>query len=70
MLTVQKQPDADTIKLDQRINVVLKSLQRELPADVILETEVFRQSHFIEAAVRTSVKQFATELSGSSSFFF
>lgn len=51
MLTVQKQPDADTIKLDQRINVVLKSLQRELPADVILETEVFRQSHFIEAAV-------------------
>jgi Cu/Ag efflux pump CusA len=51
MLTVQKQPDADTIKLDRRINDVLASVQRELPADVKLESEIFRQSHFIEAAV-------------------
>ncbi len=51
MLTVQKQPDADTIKLDQRINEVLASVQRELPTDVKLESEIFRQSHFIEAAV-------------------
>lgn len=51
MLTVQKQPEADTIKLDQRINEVLVSIQKELPADVKLESEVFRQSHFIKAAV-------------------
>ncbi len=51
MLSVQKQPDADTIKLDQRINEVLVSVQKELPADVKLESDVFRQSHFIEAAV-------------------
>ncbi|MEQ1827815.1 MAG: efflux RND transporter permease subunit [Pirellula sp.] len=51
MLTVQKQPDADTIALDKRINVVLESLKRELPADIKIETEIFRQSHFIEAAV-------------------
>ncbi len=51
MLTVQKQPDADTIKLDRRIDEVLASLQMELPSDVKLESQVFRQSHFIEAAV-------------------
>lgn len=51
MLTIQKQPDADTIKLDGKINEVLKSLQYELPADVKIESEIFRQSHFIEAAV-------------------
>jgi len=51
MLTVQKQPEADTVKLDQKINAVLESLANELPADVHIESEVFRQSHFIEAAV-------------------
>jgi Cu/Ag efflux pump CusA len=51
MLTVQKQPEADTIKLDQRINEVLTSLEAELPPDVKIESEVFRQSHFIDAAV-------------------
>ena len=51
MLTVQKQPSADTIALDRRIDLVLESLQHELPADVKLETNVFRQSHFIEAAI-------------------
>ncbi len=50
-LTVQKQPDADTIALDKRIDLVLESLRRELPADVKIETEIFRQSDFIEAAV-------------------
>ncbi len=59
MLTVQKQPDADTIALDKRIDLVLESLRRELPADVKIETEIFRQSDFIEAAVLTSAKQFA-----------
>ncbi len=51
MLTVQKQPEADTIQLGQRINQALVSLQQELPADIKIESEVFRQSHFIEAAV-------------------
>jgi Cu/Ag efflux pump CusA len=51
MLTIQKQPEADTLKLDRNINRVLLSLQKELPEDVKIESEVFRQSHFIEAAV-------------------
>jgi Cu/Ag efflux pump CusA len=51
MLTVQKQPDADTIALDKRIDLVLESLRREFPSDIKIETEIFRQSDFIEAAV-------------------
>ncbi len=51
MLTVQKQPDADTIVLDKRIEKVLKSLKAELPEDVKIESDIFRQSHFIQAAV-------------------
>ncbi len=51
MLTVQKQPDADTLKLDGRISIVLQSLQGELPSHVKIASQIFRQSHFIEAAV-------------------
>ncbi len=51
MLTVQKQPVADTINLDRKIHEVLVSIQRELPSDVKIESDVFRQSSFIESAV-------------------
>lgn len=51
MLTVQKQPDADTIVLDRRIDEMLMSLKKELPDDIQIESDVFRQSHFIEAAI-------------------
>lgn len=51
MLTVQKQPAADTIVLDNRIAEVLKGLQLELPEDVRIEENIFRQARFIEAAV-------------------
>jgi CzcA family heavy metal efflux pump len=51
MLTVQKQPDADTILMDRKIDEMLKSLENELPADIRIESDVFRQSHFIKAAI-------------------
>lgn len=51
ILTVQKQPDADTVALDHRIEEVLESLQRELPEGIVIETDIFRQAHFIELAV-------------------
>ncbi|MFO1065877.1 MAG: efflux RND transporter permease subunit [Pirellulales bacterium] len=51
MLTVQKQPGADTVLLDERIGKVIESLGHELPGDIKIEQEIFRQSHFIQAAV-------------------
>jgi Cu/Ag efflux pump CusA len=51
MMTVQKQPNADTLVLDRRIDEVLDSLQRELPPDIVIERRIFKQADFIEAAV-------------------
>lgn len=51
MMTIQKQPSADTLALDREINEVLESLQKELPADVVIERRIFKQADFIEAAV-------------------
>jgi Cu/Ag efflux pump CusA len=51
MMTVQKQPNADTLALDHKINEVLDSLQKELPPDVVIERRIFKQADFIEAAV-------------------
>ncbi len=50
MLTVQKQPDADTLVLDQRISKVLSPSSMSCPK-MSTESEIFRQSHFINAAV-------------------
>src|SRR5262249_21843243 len=51
ILTVQKQPHADTLTLDRRIDTALDQLGEELPGDVVLERHIFRQADFIQAAV-------------------
>lgn len=51
MMTVQKQPNADTLILDRRIEEVLEDLQRELPSDIVIERNIFKQAEFIEGAV-------------------
>lgn len=51
MMTIQKQPNADTLVLDGKIDEVLDSLQKELPSDVVIERRIFKQADFIEAAV-------------------
>ncbi len=56
MLAVQKQPHADTLKLDKRLEIVLDELQRDLPRDVLIERRIFKQADFIEAAVNNVVE--------------
>ncbi|MDX1930806.1 MAG: efflux RND transporter permease subunit [Pirellulaceae bacterium] len=51
ILAVQKQPGADTLRLDREIGHVLDELQQDLPDDVVLERRIFKQATFIEAAV-------------------
>lgn len=51
VMTVQKQPSASTITLTKAIEEELKSIQKSLPEGVKLETDLFKQSHFIEAAI-------------------
>ena len=51
MLAIQKQPNANTLKLDAQLEIVLDELQRDLPKDVLIERRIFKQADFIEAAV-------------------
>lgn len=51
IMTVQKQPNADTLALDRRIDDVLESVQKELPPDVVIERRIFKQADFIDAAI-------------------
>lgn len=51
ILAVQKQPGADTLKLDQQLEGVLDEVQADLPPGVLLERRVFKQAEFIQAAV-------------------
>lgn len=51
ILTVQKQPGASTVELTEKINVVLAELQRAMPVGVKIESDLFKQSHFINASI-------------------
>ena len=51
IMTVQKQPNANTLVLDPKIGQVLDDLQRELPSDVVIERRIFKQADFIGAAI-------------------
>lgn len=51
LLTVTKQPGVGTIELTQALESALADLQRNLPADVVVSTDVFRQSRFIDSAI-------------------
>src|SRR4051794_18797660 len=56
IMTVQKQPKANTLELTPKIDRVLGDLERELPPGVKIERNVFRQSAFIERAVDNVVE--------------
>lgn len=51
ILSVQKQPGANTLELTRAIDERLVELQSSLPPDVVIETENFRQADFIEVAI-------------------
>lgn len=51
ILTVEKQPGANTIALTADIEKALGELQPSLPPDVRLNTQVFQQKHFIQNAL-------------------
>ncbi len=51
ILSVQKQPGANTLGLTRETDRVLDDLQRTLPPAVVIEKENFRQADFIEIAI-------------------
>jgi CzcA family heavy metal efflux pump len=56
ILTVLKQPDVNTLQLTQAIDQALAELTPSLPADVRVNPHIFRQSDFINTAIRNVFK--------------
>jgi CzcA family heavy metal efflux pump len=52
LVTVTQQPQTNTIELTEHIEQAVSELQKTLPADVAISTDIFRQSKFIEASIR------------------
>ena len=51
LLTVTKQPNTGTIELTERLDAAIADLQKNLPADVHVSTDIFRQATFIENSI-------------------
>ena len=51
LLTVTKQPATSTLELTDRLEAALADVQKNLPPDVRVSTDIFRQSRFIESSI-------------------
>lgn len=51
LMTISKQPNVNTLEVTEDILATLDNIRPNLPPDVVLDTDIFRQADFIEASV-------------------
>ena len=51
LITVTKQPNTSTIDLTDKLDAIVADLQKNLPSDVHVSTDIFRQSRFIDSSI-------------------
>lgn len=51
IISITKQPNTNTLDLTEHLIKATEDIQKNLPADVKLSTDIFRQSHFIENSI-------------------
>ena len=51
ILSIQKQPEADTVRLTAQIDLALEEVRGSLPEDVEINSKLFRQQEFIDVAI-------------------
>ena len=56
LLTVTKQPNTGTIELTERLEDAVADLQKNLPVDVHVSTDIFRQATFIDNSINNVKK--------------
>lgn len=56
ILTLLKQPNANTLELTERIDETIAALKPQLPAGVEINTHIFRQADFIQASINNLQK--------------
>jgi CzcA family heavy metal efflux pump len=56
IMAISKQPGADTLALTEKVDEALKEIQVTVPADVEINSELFRQANFIRASIENVVE--------------
>lgn len=56
MLTISKQPGADTRRLTESITAAVESLKAALPQDIRLNPAVYQQKEFIDVSIRNVIE--------------
>lgn len=51
LMSVHKQPGANTLEMTEKIDAAILELEKALPKGVKVEKDLFKQAHFIEAAI-------------------
>ena len=51
VMTIQKQPDSDTIKITEQVEIAINDLKTSLPEGIVINTDVFKQANFIQASI-------------------
>lgn len=51
IMVVQKQPGANTVEVTENVEKLIRELKPRLPKGVIVNTDVFKQSNFINASI-------------------
>ncbi len=51
MVTITKQPNTSTLDLTEKVDRALADLQKNLPADVRMSTDIYRQERFINSSI-------------------
>lgn len=51
LMTITKQPNTSTLDLTQKLDQSLEDLQKTLPKDVKVTTDIFRQANFIDNSI-------------------
>jgi len=50
-MTVAKQPNTNTLELTEKIDKAITEISKTLPADIKINTKIFRQADFIQASI-------------------
>lgn len=56
IMTITKQPNTNTLELTEKIDDALAEIRKTLPADVKINSQIFRQADFIQASINNIQK--------------
>lgn len=51
VMMIQKQPQADTVKLTERVDQAIQAIKPSLPNNLVIKGDLFKQANFIESSI-------------------